>query len=208
MEELQSTDVLDREIIEDARKKAVRILKTAETTISSQNVQWEQKIAENITNLEKKYAEEKKIEAERVMARLPVDKLRIKIEKIENMLQSAVENWYKNADRAQIQELLRKQLSAGIEQITDNTEQRAKNIYKTAKVYGLGREEAETILKSVNLNCGIEEIHSVNILPSIIIDNDDVRITVSVEKIIEYLLDEKRAELIKALVGHDFLGDE
>jgi len=201
MEELQSTEILDREILEDARKKAVRILKTAETTISAQNAQWEQKIAENVKNLEKKYAEEKKAEYERVMARLPVDKLRIKIEKIENMLKSAVENWYKSLERAQILELLGGELAIIKKQKTENNN-------AAAKVYGIDRNEAEIILKNVNLNCVIEEVHSESLYPSIIIDTDDVRITASVEKMIEFLLDEKRAELIEALIGRDFLGDE
>ena len=208
MEELQSTEILDREILEDARKKAARILKTAEIAISTQNNQWELKIAESIKKLEKKYAEDKKAEAERVMARLPVDKLRIKIGKIEGMLQSAVENWYKSLDRAQILELLRRELSNCNEQITENSEHRIKNTFKTAKIYGLDRQEAETILKNVNLNCDIGEIHSDSSFPSIVIDADDVRITVSLEKMIEFLLEEKRAELVTALVGRDFGGNE
>ena len=38
MEELQSTDILDREILEDARKKAYRILKTAAETVANRGI--------------------------------------------------------------------------------------------------------------------------------------------------------------------------
>ena len=56
MEELQSTEVLDREILEDARKKALRILKSSEDTVKTHDQEWENKIAENINQIKNKYA--------------------------------------------------------------------------------------------------------------------------------------------------------
>ena len=44
MEELRSTEVLDREILEDARKKAQKILKTAEDAHAAQAQDWDKKI--------------------------------------------------------------------------------------------------------------------------------------------------------------------
>jgi hypothetical protein len=41
MEELQSTEALDREILEDARKKAFKILKGADETLASSKTAWE-----------------------------------------------------------------------------------------------------------------------------------------------------------------------
>jgi len=200
MEELKSTEILEREILEDARKKALRILKLSEETISAQNTKWDQKLTENIKKLEKKYVEEIKTEGEKIMSRLPVDKQRVKIEKIENMLQTAVENWYKNLNRDQIIELLCDELAKINEQLTINN--------MTARISGLERGEAEAILAKFDLMCGIEELPTLNHYPSIVIDTDDVRITASIENMIDSLLDEKRAELVIALVGRDFLGDE
>ena len=215
MEELKSTEILEREILEDARKKALRILKLSEETIGFQNVKWERKLTENIENLEKKYAEEQKAEGEKVMSRLPVDKQRTKIKKIENTLQSAVENWYNSLSRSQILQLLSRELTKineqrakNSEQLTINNEKRAKNSDITAKISGLEISEAEMILKQSNLMCAIEEIPSIGVYPSIVIDTVDVRVTASVENIIDSLLDDKRAELVEALVGRDFLGDE
>ena len=59
MEELQSTELLDREILEDARKKAMRILKTCEETIKTQNTGWEKKKLDAAGALEKKHNEQK-----------------------------------------------------------------------------------------------------------------------------------------------------
>jgi len=215
MEELKSTEVLEREILEDARKKALRTFKLSEDTISAQNAQWEQKLTENIENLEKKYAEDIKAEKEKVMSRLPVDKQRAKIEKIENILRVSVENWYKSLTRTQILELIgrelsiiNEQLAENSEQLTINNEKRAKNNDVTAKISGLEVAEAEAVLKQSNLMCAISEIPSLSRYPSIVIDTEDVRITASIENMIESLLDDKRSELVTALVGRDFLGDE
>jgi len=215
MEELKSTEILEREIIEDARKKALRTLKLSEDTISVQNAKWEQKLAENIKKLEKKYIEEIKTEGEKVMSRLPVDKKRAKIERIENMLNSAVENWYKSLTRTQILDLLGRELTKSKEQLTKNREQRTERKEQKeessdicARISGLEIAEAEAILKQSNLMCAVSEIPSLSRYPSIVIDTEDVRITASIENMIEALLDDKRSELVTALVGRDFLGDE
>jgi len=211
MEELKSTEVLEREILEDARKKALRILKQSEEIIRGQNAEWKRKLTENIENLGKKYKEEIKTESERVMSRLPVDKQRIKIKKIENMLRSTVENWYKNLNRSQILELLREKLRKINEHLAINENLKEKNEdgkWKTAGISGLEKEEAEAILSGFNLMCVIKEIPSDNCYPSIVIDTDDVRITASIENMIDSILDEKRSELAEALIGRDFLGEE
>jgi len=211
MEELQSTEILDREILEDARKKAVRILKTADETIQTQTAEWEKKTAESIGELEKKYNEQKESEAEKVMARLPIDKLRTKVEKIETMLQSAVEAWYSSLSRERIIELLTGELAKRIktcdEFSSDNVQK--KSTTKTSQIRafysGLDRKEAETALKTVGGSCVMEEKKSVHHYPSIVLETGDVRITASIQETIGFLLQEKRAELVEALLGRGFL---
>jgi len=209
MEELQSTEVLDREILEDARKKALRILKNAEDTIRSQNAQWEKKTAENIENLAKKYDEQKKVDAQRVMARLPVDMLRIKIQKIETHLKSAVEVWYKSLSRAQILDLLSLELAKRLEQLELSNEQltvRDKQI--DAEISGIDLDEADTLFKKLKITCNIKENNqTANNFPSIILETDKVRITVSIEQTAGFILQEKRAQLIEALVGSAFMAE-
>jgi len=211
MEELQSTEILDREILEDARKKAARILKTADETIQTQTAEWEKKTADSIGELEKKYNKQKKSEAEKVMARLPIDKLRTKVEKIESMLQSVVDVWYKSLSRARIIELLTGDLSKKIENCDEFSPDNGKK-KSTAKISqiralysGLNKKEAETALKIIGSPCVMEEKTSVDNYPSIVLETGDVRITASIQKTIEFLLQEKRAELVEALLGSGFL---
>jgi len=206
MEELQSTEILDREILEDARKKALRILKTADETIQAQTAEWEKKTLESIGELEKKYSEQKKSEIEKVMARLPIDKLRSKVEKIENILQSAVETWYGSLSRAQVIELLTRELAQKIDCCDEFSPDNKKPAASQTRAFycGLNRKEAETAIRSAG-SCVIEEKTSADKYPLIVLENGDVRITASISKTIDFFLQEKRAELVEALLGSGFI---
>ena len=214
MEELQSTELLDREILEDARKKAARILKTAEETIRAQTAEWEKKTVEGINELNKKFNEQKEAETEKVMARLPIDKLRAKVEKIESLLQSAVEEWYRSLSRARIVELLTEELAKRIALCDefspdkDPKKSSAEASQAHALYSGLERKEAETALKVLGGPCVIEEETSVHHYPSIVLESGGVRIIASIQKTIDFYLQEKRAELVEALVGRAFMESE
>ena len=200
MEELQSTEILDREILEDARKKALRILKTADDTVRVQTAEWEKKIAANLDELEKTHTEQCKIATAEIMARLPTDKRRAKAEKIENLLHDAVASWYAGLSRSRILEMIKEELVKRISQV----EEFAAAGQRRALVSALERKEAETILKTVTGTCTIEEVPSVHGYPEIVLETGNVRVTASIQKTVDYLLQKKRAELIEALLGSDF----
>jgi len=197
MEELQSTEKLDREILEDAKKKALRVRKDCDNTIAAQNAEWERKIDSQIDEINKKYNLLVKNEEEKVMARLPVDKLRAKNEKIEELLQLAEDNWYKELSRQRILELLGIELSKRLVFCGDTANSAQKNAY----YYRLSQDEALLLLKNEKIDCKTEEIPPDNRYPALILDAEDVRITASIQKIIEYHLHVKRTELIEGLIG-------
>jgi len=201
MEELQSTEILEREIMEDARKKALRILKAADDTIKSKTAEWGKKTQENIDILNKKYNKQKETAAEKIMARLPIDKLRLKIEKIEDMLQSAEDDWYKKLNRSRILGLLTNELSERIKFYGDFANLKQKYAY----YYGLNRNETEEILKTVDVTCVMEETASDSRYPSIKLETEKVRITASIQRIVDYYIHVKRIELIESMVGSDFM---
>jgi vacuolar-type H+-ATPase subunit E/Vma4 len=206
MEELQSTDILDREILEDARKKALRILKTADDTARAQTAEWERKTATSLDELGKKHAEQCRLAEADIMARLPTDKRRAKAEKIENLLRSAVETWYSGLSRAEVLGMLKSELEKRTAQVEEfsATGQRQVCASVLARISGLDRSEAEAILQSVSGNCVIEELPSVHGFPEIVLETGNVRVTSSIQKTVDYLLQERRAELIEALLGKDF----
>jgi uncharacterized membrane protein YheB (UPF0754 family) len=204
MEELQSTEILDREILEDARKKVMRILKTAEETIRAQSEEWEKKTLTNIDELDKKYSEERETAAAKVMARLPIDKHRVKIEKIENLLYSAVETWFKSLNRRRILELLAEELAKRLALCGDSL----KSSKIQARINGIERKEAEDVFKKINITCEINEDSTAGRYPSITLETGEIRIIAGIEKIVDFLLQEKRAELVGALIDPAFTGEE
>ena len=206
MEELQSTELLDREILEDARKKAHRILKTAEDTIKNKSEEWEQKLSASLAELEKKYAQQGRFAADEIMARLPIDKRRTKAKKIEELLRSAAETWYKNLSRERVRDLLKKELEkrfAATEKFTAEGGMRV-------QIHQIEQAEAQAVLKAAlpSKSCIIEEIHSSSAYPEIILETPQARIYASIGKIVDYLLSEKRAELVEALLGKEILLDQ
>jgi V/A-type H+/Na+-transporting ATPase subunit E len=207
MEELNSTEILDREILEDARKKAMRTLKTADDTIIAKTSEWENKTREAINELEKKYNSQREEVSVNIMARLPVDKLRTKAEKIENILQSAVKTWYESLSRQRIMELLTNELAKRFAVCVEFADSNKKRVFYNA----LDRKEAEQVIKNASSSTSknwtdysIEESFSDG-LPSITLETEDIRIIASLQKTVDLLLQEKRIELVEALVGNAFM---
>jgi vacuolar-type H+-ATPase subunit E/Vma4 len=207
MEELQSTEILDREILEDARKKAARILKAADDSIKAKAAEWEQKTCSTLDELQKKHEEQRRLAAAEIMARLPMDKRRAKAEKIENLLCSAVGNWYAGLSRGQVCSILVKELTKRLAVCGEFTESKET---LCVLIHQLDRMEAESVLREA-LPEGpyiIEEKPSAALYPEIILSNDKARISASIQKTVDYFLREKRAELALALLGQDFLEGE
>jgi len=197
MEELQSTEILDREILEDARKKAHRILKSAEDTIKAKSADWEQKLGATLSELEQKYAQQSELAIDEIMAHLPIDKHRVKAKKVEEALYSAVETWYAGLSRDRVLNLLKGELAQRIAAGSI-----AGEIH--AQIHRIERKEAEVILQAVlpGKSCVIEEIQSASAYPEIILETPEARIYASINKTVEFLLSEKRAELVEALLGN------
>jgi molybdopterin converting factor small subunit len=207
MEELQSTELLDREILEDARKKAYRILKTADDTIKSKAAELEKNLGATVAKLEEKYARQGGLAADEIMARLPIDKQRTKAKKIEELLHSAVEAWYAGLSRSRVLELLKNEL---IKRIAASDKDSVEGAI-CARIHKIEKKEAEEILKTVlpGKSFAVEEIHSAAPYPEIIIETPKARIYASINKTVDFLLGEQRAELLEALLGEtDVMGAE
>ncbi|MDR3337641.1 MAG: ATPase, partial [Treponema sp.] len=89
MEELQSTEVLDREILEDARRKAQRILKTADEEAAASGKVWEKKTEKALAELKRRHEERLELGRVEIMARLPLDKRRLRLCRIDSLLHEA-----------------------------------------------------------------------------------------------------------------------
>jgi len=206
MEELQSTDILDKEILEDARKKAHRILKTADETIKAKSAEWEAKLKANLGELEEKYAKNRQSITEEIMAVLPIDKQRAKARKIEELLNSAVEKWYSSLSRERVLGILRMELSKRLALCGDFSASGGICAY----IHKIEQAEAKAIIKAVmpDKTCTVETMQSTAAYPQLMLENPEIRIYASIGKTVDFILGEKREELISALLGAHALDND
>jgi len=214
MEELRTTEVLGNEILEDARKKAHKILKTSDDTLAAQNRDWERKTKRSLDSIRKTFAEKTRKTNEEIQARLPLDKRRLRSETTEGFLVRAMNDFLRTLSRDKLLLVLEKELSSRLKACADDLA-RHRSIVRYS---GLSLDEAKAVLEKVS--SALEEtdfLHSpdweyradsvVREFPLIFIETKTFRIIASVKSASKALLKEKRAELAAALLGEGVLND-
>jgi vacuolar-type H+-ATPase subunit E/Vma4 len=217
MEELQSTEVLDREILEDARRKAQRTLRTADETVASKTKTWERKTERALTGIRARYAQRLEVSRGEIMARLPLDKRRSRLEKIESLLRGASISYLTELPRRKLLGILETELKqrAGELQIGEanllNSPGSAEGTGVPAiAARGLSGEELQGLLKNAfprdAWTIREDALHAVpGSFPAIMVETRRARITVSADAVVGTLLQDKRAELAAALLGEGAL---
>lgn len=94
MEELRSTEILDKEIREDARKKAERILKNAETEAAGIKNGVARRIKEVKAERERFYSEKLKAYKDNCSAAVPLEKQRKEILFFDSEIQRALDTYF------------------------------------------------------------------------------------------------------------------
>jgi vacuolar-type H+-ATPase subunit E/Vma4 len=208
MEELRSTDILDKEILEDARKKAQRTLSAADDTIKSMDALWDKKIAKALSRARKKFDEQLAHNRTEIMARLPLDKRRVRSEKIEGLLISAASSYFTGLARDKQLALLESELKDRLQELVSN-----EALCGPLMVYSreLDEDELNRILAKAVPRNGRQETWVLQkgdalftlpgSFPAIVIDTETARVTASIDGVMENLLQDKRAELVSALLG-------
>ena len=205
MQELRSTDILDKEIQADARKKAERMLQKAdrecELLLSSVDAELEK--AAN----EKKQFFERKLEAFETDRKsvVPLEKERFKVSFIQNTIIQNINKYLEGLTEAKRLELA----SRNFDFKTD--------LKLNAYVYGFSTDEAKKFLskKLGNnlLSCTqtkfgatvLEEELGLSKPEGIILESEDknFRCRLTLNEVIEKLLDSNRAEFSATLFGGD-----
>jgi vacuolar-type H+-ATPase subunit E/Vma4 len=221
MEELQSTEVLDREILEDARRKAQRILKTADEDAAASEKSWEKKTQKALAELNRRFEERLETGRAEIMAHLPLDRRRLALERIDRLLHEAAGSYLRGLDREKLLGILAGELrerSAELEDGEAGDSARGRPGFKAVYRF-LSREEAEGLLKGafpgggfsggVSRGFSLEEGDAAYLraggFPGIVADSGTVRISVSADAAVDALLSEKRGELAAALLGEEAL---
>jgi V/A-type H+-transporting ATPase subunit E len=207
MKELRSTEILDKEIEEDARKKAERLLATADN-------QCAQIFAETGPRIEKIREEKKAAYAEQIdrftrnaQAALPLEQVCFLVSFESDTVTAAINDYLKTLPE-------KKRLSIIGKMLDQNKEVFAgKKI--TASTFGIKAETAQKLFKN---KLGIDSgscteisfektgelpVEGITIREGVIVENEDksIRLRATLDEKISEILDNNRFELVSALFG-------
>ena len=213
MEELQSSEVLDREILDDARREAEQILKSADETIQAGAKSWVTKTRSDLESLKEKYAERLDQRRNDIMVHLPLDKRRERLEKIDFLLHSAAAEYLGGLSKERIQALIWMELEkrTGELDFLNRRDPQGLPLQFLIQSRGFTGDELDSMLRKIldsNIQWKIAETSPnlpPGVFPALILDAKELRITVSAEDLMESLLQERRAELAAALLGEEAL---
>lgn len=202
MEELRSTDALDREILEDARRKAEKALRAADDAAREAEASWDKKLAADLSALEAKHAERIRRQRAEVFARLPLDQRRSRVERAERLLSAAMESCLRALPRERLLALVEREVSRRAAELAPGP--------AAVRTRGLKEREAAAILSRTLgalpwtlADCA----ETPDELPSLSAEAGAVTVRCGVADVGAYLLDDKRGELASALLGPEATND-
>lgn len=199
MEELRSTEILDKEIQEDARRKAERILKNS--TLDSQNIidGVAARLAKVRSEKEAFYADKAETFKRNAEAAIPLEKERFLVSFEDKAIVTAINNYLQNLSADKKIELLEKLL------------QRYNVVLLNKKIHAfVAGFDIKAIKKLLEKNLGKEAILSCEeatnldeISEGCILESDDrmVKCRLSLSVLIDEIVDNKRYELASTLFG-------
>lgn len=203
MEELRSTEILDREILEDARKKAEKALKAADAECARIGEESLARLEETKKEREAEYA--RALEAYRAdaLASIPLERQRRLVARIDGAVRDSLESWFTSLPaerRLSIYGMMMK---------------RSEGVFGTqpvrARVAGYTVEEATGLLAGVFGKNRIAELSVLSegearlagFVDGLLLDNPDRSTLCRVTKreLFEELLCDRRQELADSLFG-------
>ena len=227
MEELRTTEVLEREILEDARKKAARLLRSADDSVAQQRRDWDKKLNDDMESIRKTYMNRMKKAVEDIFARQPLDKRRLRLKTHEEFLSSAIDGFLSGLDRKRLLYVLERELLRLLETVNFEAAATAGGLAHKAvavvRYSGLSLSETcsiidkspaafewqflETFVSNDLSLSGLSSQNAQSRFPLIVIETDAFRLTASVKATAAALLKENREELATALLGPEALND-
>jgi len=196
MEEIRGTEALEREILEDARKRADRIIRKAEENARLLGAQTEQRIKEAKAALLSEYQIKKRTAELEMLSRLPLEKARLDILYRDEILRKALKEALASMNPRLFGLWCVKRLVCQVELVRKSP---AKVL-----VHGLDSETMRDIgaLFGQGSDISIEEASTMKVRGLIVEPMDaSYRISITENDLLEWLLDEKRGELAAALFG-------
>jgi V/A-type H+-transporting ATPase subunit E len=197
MEEIVTTEPLEKEILSDARKKAERILKDSGAEAESARRSGQERTQKALEALASDYGSKAKRYRDESLARLPLEKARIKAAHVDALLERAMGAYLASIGGAERDKLLLDLLSRGASLVGASP--------VSVRYCGLGRAEAEALVSRAFPKSHIASISEDASLGSagLVAATEDGSLCAraTLDLIGERLLDEDRGELAKTLCG-------
>jgi V/A-type H+-transporting ATPase subunit E len=198
VEVLRTSEELEKQILEDARKKAHRILESADKECAAIRAEWAKKLEEESARMEEDARKQMKALQNELEASLPLDFMRARLSFIEEALRTQL--------RALFGGFSAKEKAEIIAALVNRVEPLFKGKTVIAGVNGITAQEAEKILRGTP---GVT-LQGVKALPAemgegIVLETPDgkIRYRGTFAELQERLLEEHREELKLALLGKD-----
>lgn len=203
MEELRSTEILDKEIEADARKKAEKILKNANLEAEKILADVETRVNEARDQREKFYSSKLNQFEKNLEAALPLEKERFLVSFYEDSVSASLNEYLKSIGAEKRFSLIQKKFQNSKAHIGDKK--------FNAFAYGIDLNSAKTMLgssalsvKEISFEKSGEKIAEGNeIHEGIILESEDksVRIRLTTDQIVRELKDKYSFELASTLFG-------
>lgn len=211
MQELRSTEILDKEILNDARKKAEKIKKKTEAEIERIISSVDDDVQKAQNEKEFFYSEKLLAYENNLKASIPLEKNRIKVSYFQKSIINKITEYLSSLSEQKKIELVLKQIPVSLIEKKAETEKFIANIYGfdfsytkeiLEKTFKLSIVEYKSvsfgeIVAEENLLNSLEEMKGI-ILES---TNKNYRYRLTISEVIGKLLDEKREELAISLFG-------
>lgn len=197
MEELASTEVIESEILEDARKKGERVLRDAETEVQRLGSESERREADELAALGRSFAERIRNHRAENEARLPLDKARMRISFLDRRLREGTENYLARLGAGARADLVVGLLSrAGPLVGRADVAVVCRGLSEPEAAAILGRALPETSMKTFTTSADL-------VAEGLVVETIPLRIKVraTLDLVAEDLLDLRRGELCAALEG-------
>lgn len=209
MEELKSTESLDREIEADALRKAEKIKRAAAAAADSARAEWQKKLSDELAKEKSRFEEKASAHKLEVAARLSLDKRRLEYERTERCLREAARAFLAGMERKELLGITGRALNRRFEAAFDNGFEELSGEGVTVEYRNLSRAELDSLpvgafgaaYKAARPD--FREEPATDDGPSVVFDMPALRITASAQAEVRELLLEKREELKTALLGED-----
>ena len=212
MQELRSTDILDKEILSESRKKAEKILKSADADCKELLDSLDSEIQKARAEKQKFYDEKLELFEKNKKVSIPLEKQRFKITFIENAVLQNINEYLKSVDDDKKIKMLVSRL-----QDCDILQKSTGGQKLTAFIYGFEESEVKAQLsKKIGKlldKCEKTEFGKVTYEKDfgfekpqgIILETEDkaFRVRLTFSQMLEQILDKNREELTSTLFGGD-----